>query len=257
MRPDAELDLVDVNYRAATSAFIATSKTGEVLEARDLQLTNTGAAVAEFNLVFPKRPSYKVEAALDRAARYFEAKQLPYRVSVRADRAGACRELCLARGFCEVKSVPGMLLAPIPEPPALPAGLELRRVADAETLADFQRVAFEGFGFPPAAAPLFLTREFAQLPQVALFVGYAAGEPASSAALVATSGVAGVYWVATRPGFRGRGYGEALTWRAVRAGGELGYPLASLQASEQGRPIYARMGFVHDRDYAQFDSPAS
>ncbi|MEE9607343.1 MAG: GNAT family N-acetyltransferase [Myxococcota bacterium] len=250
-----ENDLIDANFWLASGGLVGTSETGEVLEAHDLCITNTGAPVADFNLVFPKRPDSELEETLARAAGYFEEKRLPYRVCVRADLADACRGLLLPRGFAEIKPVPGMVLSPIPEAPVPPDGLDVRPVADADALADFQRTAFEGFGLPMAAAPRFLTRRFLELPHVELFVGYAQGEAASTAALFASAGVAGIYWVATLERFRGRGFGEALTWRAVRAGRELGYPLASLQASALGRPVYARMGFAHDRDYAQFDSP--
>jgi GNAT superfamily N-acetyltransferase len=149
-----------------------------------------------------------------------------------------------------------MQLSPIPEPPKTPAGLEIRRVGEAEGLADFQKTAFEGFGLPSAAAPLFLTEHLLPLPGVTLFVGYARGEPVCTSGLVVTAGVAGIYWVATLERFRGRGYGEAVTWQAVAAGREMGCDVASLQASELGRPVYERMGFVNDRDYARFDSPA-
>jgi len=249
------LDLVDLNFRLATAAFIATSKIGEVLDAHDLTITNTRSAIAEFNLVFLKRPAHKLEKTLDRAARYFAAQGLPYRVCVRGDQAGACREPLVARGFREVRPVPGMLLSPLGDAPEPPDELEVRRVRDPQGLAEFQATAFDGFGLPAAAAPLFLTQDFADLPRVALFVGYAGGEPVSTAALVGSEDVAGVYWVSTREAARGRGYGAALTWQAVRAGRELGYPLASLQASEMGRPVYRRMGFRHDRDYVQLDSP--
>lgn len=250
------LDEIDANYRRATGAFVATSKTGEVLESHDLTLTNTGAPLAAFNLVFPKRPGYKTDRTLDRAARYFGERRFPYRFCIRADLADPCRAELGSRGFSEAPRVPGMLLAPISEIPEPPAGLAVRRVVDDAELADFQRVAFEGFGLPAAAAPLFLTRQLLEHPHVALCVGYAEGEAVSTSALVGSDTVAGIYWVSTLARFRGRGFGAALTWQAVREGRELGYRRASLQASELGRPVYARMGFAHDRDYAQFESPA-
>jgi ribosomal protein S18 acetylase RimI-like enzyme len=55
------------------------------------------------------------------------------------------------------------------------------------------------------------------------------------------AGVVGVYSVATRPEYRRRGYGEALTWAALGSAPELP---AVLQPSEMGEPIYQRMGFA-------------
>ena len=250
-----EFDPIEANYQQATGVFVATSKLGEVLEAQDVYITNSGFPVFDYNMVFVKRPDHELAASLEKAARYFEGRKLPYRVCVRADRADECRSLLLPRGFAEPQPFPGMQLSPIPEVPKAPAGLEIRRVCDAETLADFQKTAFEGFGLPSAAAPLVLTEHLLPLPGVVLFAGYAGGEPVCTSGLVVTAGVAGVYWVATLERFRGRGYGEAATWQAVAAGQEIGCDVASLQASEMGRPVDERMGFVNDRDYARFDSP--
>ena len=54
-------------------------------------------------------------------------------------------------------------------------------------------------------------------------------------------GVLGVNFVATLPHERRRGYGEAVTWRATMAEPDLP---AVLLASDPGRPIYARMGYL-------------
>ena len=106
--PASDYDRIDVNCVAGAGAFLATSKTGEVLEARDVYISNTGLALPEFNSVFLKRPSYKVQEALDRGAAYFEAKKLPYRVLARADLAEPCRTLLAGRGFSELDPLPGM-----------------------------------------------------------------------------------------------------------------------------------------------------
>ena len=143
-----EFDPIDTNYQQATGVFVATSKLGEVLEAQDVYITNSGFPVFDYNMVFVKRPDHELAASLEKAARYFEGRKLPYRVCVRADRADECRSLLLPRGFAEPQPFPGMQLSPIPEVPKAPAGLEIRRVCDAETLADFQKTAFEGFGLP-------------------------------------------------------------------------------------------------------------
>ena len=52
-----------------------------------------------------------------------------------------------------------------------------------------------------------------------------------------------MYTIAVREAFRRRGIGELLTWETLRAGRDLGCEVGVLQASEMGKPIYARMGF--------------
>jgi GNAT superfamily N-acetyltransferase len=92
-------------------------------------------------------------------------------------------------------------------------------------------------------------------PKVRLYTGSVDGVPVATAMLVVTGSVAGIYWVATLEAQRRRGYGEALTWAAVAGGAEHGCTVASLQASELGRPVYARMGFDHVLDYWAWHPP--
>jgi predicted acetyltransferase len=66
---------------------------------------------------------------------------------------------------------------------------------------------------------------------------------------------AGIYNVATLPSHRKRGYGEAMTWRAVAGGAAAGCDVAILQASQMGRPIYERMGFRLVAPYRTFHRP--
>jgi len=77
----------------------------------------------------------------------------------------------------------------------------------------------------------------------------------ATALQIATDRVAGIYWVATIEDHRRKGYGEALTWAALEAGRELGCTMGSLQASEMGKPVYARMGFDHTTDYVYYERP--
>lgn len=121
-------------------------------------------------------------------------------------------------------------------------------------MSRFQATAFEGFGLPPQAGRLFLTDALFALPELEAYLGLVDGEPAATSLLFRTGDLAGVYWVATREPFRRRGFGEALTWAAVRAGRARGCAVAGLQASALGRPVYARMGFdtpVHYVRYAR------
>jgi ribosomal protein S18 acetylase RimI-like enzyme len=67
------------------------------------------------------------------------------------------------------------------------------------------------------------------------------GRPVSVAASWVTGDLVDVVWVATLPQARRRGYGEALTWRAALT--QAGLP-AILLASDDGRPVYQRMGFL-------------
>jgi ribosomal protein S18 acetylase RimI-like enzyme len=55
--------------------------------------------------------------------------------------------------------------------------------------------------------------------------------------------IAGVFNIATAHGYRGRGYGRAVTSRIMADGVDRGADLAYLQSSEEGYPLYQSMGF--------------
>jgi hypothetical protein len=62
----------------------------------------------------------------------------------------------------------------------------------------------------------------------------------SVAAAYVGADIIDVAFVATQPQTRRRGYGAALTWRATLADPRLP---AVLEASDDGRPVYERMGY--------------
>lgn len=252
---------LDRNYRLASSEMFAAAERGESCESADVHCVTCGYPIADFNWAFLKlegmRPENSLERAIERAEDYFGARRFPFRFIVRSDQASACAAILEARGHLrQPKTTPGMAIEPLHEPPPSPASLRIVRVESDATLADFQRTAFSGFGMPVAFGPRFLTGRLLDSPESALLVGYVGDEPVATSMLIATGRIAGIYWVATFEAHRRRGYAEALTWAALDAGRALGCTVGSLQASELGRPVYTRMGFVQSAEYVQFQRPA-
>jgi GNAT superfamily N-acetyltransferase len=145
------------------------------------------------------------------------------------------------RGFELAGHPPFMLRAAGGAARPAPAGLRISEVTDEEGLADFDRAAILGFPLPDLGeGPSFGPGALA-LDDLHIFVGYDGDEPVATASSHLGTRVQHVELVATRPEWRGRGYGEALTWRATLA--EPALP-AALIASDAGRPVYERMGFL-------------
>jgi hypothetical protein len=254
---DETLDVVDLNYCQSNGAFFGTSRPGEVVENHDLYITCCGVPTAEFNTAFLKGPIRDLDACIRRAREYFGDRKFPYRITVRDGLVEDCADGLRAAGYREVERMPGMLMRPIRDGSKPHPQLRIRRVETREDLAHFQGTAFAGFGLPAAAGPRFLTEQLWARPNVRFYLGTVGGEPACTSALVTTESVAGIYWVATLPVFRGSGLGEAVTWEAMKGGVDAGCDVASLQASAMGQPVYQRMGFETPLHYVHFETDGS
>jgi GNAT superfamily N-acetyltransferase len=248
------MDAFDYNFAHSIGVFASTSKTGEVLEARDYLIANTKAPVAEFNQGILKQPHYKLARTLDRVLAYYSRAKVPFRLHVPVEDDGVTAKL-LARRFERGPDLPVMLLRERARAVEVP-GLTVKQVASGSGLEHFQRIAFESFGYPVEIAPVALTDDLAGLSHVALFVGYFGEEPACCSMLLITSDVAGIYWVGTLAAHRSRGLGAAITAHAAHQGFARGCKIACLQASPLGAPVYHRIGFEHARSYLRFDHAA-
>ncbi len=251
----ALLHACDVNLWLADALFFGTSPKGEVTELHDLHLTSCGFPAAEFNRAFLKKPDGDLPAAIARAESHFARLELPFFFTVRSDWEERCAPALRAAGYEAAGGAPAMVLEPARDAAAEVPGLEIRRVRTPAELARFQQTAFEGFGLPVQLGPLFLTDALLASPGVELHLGQIDGAPVSTSCLVVTADVAGIYWVATVESHRRRGLGEALTWAAVRGGATRGCAVASLQASDMGEPVYARMGFRTTVRYLKYGRP--
>lgn len=129
-------------------------------------------------------------------------------------------------------------------PKPAPPELRIELVRDRAGLDALEQVAIEGFPLEELAgsAPgTLLPSAWLNEPRGRSWVGWVADEPAAAASVWIDHGINDVTMVATLPRWRRRGYGEALTWCAALADPSLP---AMLFSSDEGRPVYERMGFL-------------
>jgi len=233
----------DANYFEAMRAIIASNDGGDVRECDGVLILASGLPVAWFNIAFVTRPPHAHDAAIRGAINYFDAHKLPFLFRMREGVDPAFEQAAAGAGLPYSDTVPGLVLHPVPDPPAALAALDIRTVRDAQTLGDHVRVVADSFSMPLEMAQRFMTSRLLDIVDAELYVGYVDGAPVASSALVATHRTGGVYNVGCVASQRRKGYGEAMTWHAVRRGAEMGCLMSSLQASEMGRPVYERMGF--------------
>jgi ribosomal protein S18 acetylase RimI-like enzyme len=245
----------DANYFDSMRAFAAQIDTGEVRERAGLLIVATGLPVAMLNIAFVTRPLADAATLLREATVYFDGRGLPFLVRVRESVHEESERAAQALGLEYRDSIPGMVLYPIPDAPPERSWLEVRRVNDMPSLVQYAGVLAGGFGMPPELGRAFASPGMLSLPDVSLYTGFVDGEPVATSALFMSSHVAGVYNVATLDAYRRRGLGAAMTWHAVLDGAAAGCAMASLQASEMGKPVYEGMGFRVVTGYKTYARP--
>jgi len=184
-----------------------------------------------------------------------EQQGLPCWVEVRVGRTPAVEQEARRLGFTHEDSVPGMVvrhdeLVVVPGPE-----LEVTRVRDAARLAVAATVAAAGFEAPREPFAALLTSAVAAIPGLSIYVAHAEGRPVSTATAWLGDGGVGIFNVATPPEYRGRGYGRALTAKAVEEGFAAGANLAWLQAMPLGDPVCRAMGFRQVETYLLLGRP--
>ena len=161
------------------------------------------------------------------------------------------RERLAARGFHYDANTPGMAvdLSTLDLSAAAVPGLEIRRVASAADMQAWGETFAAGYELPPAWRPSTITF-FNELGyDLSInhhwhYLGLLDGAPVATTSLFAGAGVAGIMYVSTLPAVRRRGIGAAVTRAAMLDARDLGYRIGVLQSSNQGYPVYRRLGFV-------------
>jgi hypothetical protein len=125
------------------------------------------------------------------------------------------------------------------EPPPVPAGLVIEEVTDGAGLEEFAGALAAYYPMPAEARACFGPAMLGGATRV--WIGREAGRPVGVAAAHISHGVVNIEWVAADPACRGKGYGAAMTWQATLADPTLP---AVLISSDDGRPVYERMGYL-------------
>jgi hypothetical protein len=131
--------------------------------------------------------------------------------------------------------------APLPD---APAELRIVEVTDDATATDLERTLVDGYPVPmmqPFEHVQLYTAGALTAPGWKHFVGYVDDRPVAAGSSYADDRLLRVENIATLADTRGRGYGLAITAATIAV--DLTKP-ATLVASDLGRPIYERLGFV-------------
>lgn len=208
-------------------------------------MADSGRPVVFFNCATLMQPlaAETAAATLDAIAAFFAFDDSSRRGGVLLVSAWPTGDL-RPSGWHLMGHPPLHLLPAAAVPRSAPPDLGVLEVRDLEALRSWERVAIEGYpldGLASAPAGTVTAESWLEEPRLRLWVGRVGDRPVSASSAWIEHGINNVTLVATVPDARGRGFGEALTWRAARADPSLP---AMLISSDAGRSIYERMGFL-------------
>jgi GNAT superfamily N-acetyltransferase len=212
----------------------------------------TGIQSPAFNTVLLERvdpPVSSVAALLDEAA---EAG-VPFTLSLRPGCDPMLAGLAAARGMKAGEHLPLMVLDATAGIGAIKQarGLDIRQLAPHEA-AQHTRVAAAAFGGPE--------ERFMPSPDLMLvdglrcYAGEVDGRSVATGIGITAGGSTGIFSVATDPEFQHRGFGTAVTARAVADGVLAGAAWCWLHASSDGYRVYRNLGFRTVETWSRWSS---
>jgi hypothetical protein len=139
---------------------------------------------------------------------------------------------------------PFMVRAPGGSAPSVPPTLRIEEVRDEHQVRDFEQAMVAGYPISELAgadAGTGFGPGVLDIPRLRLWVGYEDDRPVATSGAAVAYGLNHIEWISALPAVRGRGYGAAMTWLATLADPTLP---AVLIASDDGRPVYERMGYL-------------
>ena len=203
----------------------------------------TGVPIAMFNGIWAEtvRPSPQTVAEmLDRVA----ASGLPYCAQLRPGAPSEVADDLLRRGMTQLEQVPLMVLEVSSRLEAAQRVEQLRiRPMPPEEAPLHTSIVADAFDIPEDLILQLMTPEALARAELHCYLGEIDGEPVTTGLGIGLGQFVGIFDVATRPDFRGRGFASALTARVAADAWAAGARWAWLQSSPTGYNIYEKLGF--------------
>jgi ribosomal protein S18 acetylase RimI-like enzyme len=124
----------------------------------------------------------------------------------------------------------------------MPVNYLIQQVSNKQELTDWLSVV-KPVMLPDKSLSEKLLDGFISHPSVILLTGYFGNQPVSAGMAFTHNNVSGIYFIATLPEYRGKGYASALVSKLTADCFENGAKEVILHASDAGKFIYINLGF--------------
>lgn len=229
-------------------------------EDEQLIVIDSGLPTDTFNLVCRTRLAPEtLRERVDRVVAHFQRVARPFSWWVGPlDTPEDLGRALVDAGFEEAGAEPGMAadLDALAEFDLEPHGLRIERARTPEQIREFG-VKLSALWTPPdeevvrfyeAATPALLRDDC----PIWLYVGYLDGEMVATSQLAVGGGVVGLYNISTDEAHRRKGIGSAMTVKPLVDAKAAGFATAILQASDDGKGVYERIGFTVTSRFAEY-----
>jgi GNAT superfamily N-acetyltransferase len=195
-----------------------------------------------------------IDTRIEETLSHFKSRGLPIRwITSPSTRPIDLGNYLKSHGLLHVTDFPGMAvrLPELNDDLKTPSELSIEHVEDVKTLEQMIDTFVIGYEIPVSVGNCFfdiLSSLGFELP-FRHYLGRLKGKPVACSSLLLSSGVAGIYIVATVQEARGKGIGSALTLLPLCEARALGYQIGILGSTEMGLGVYRRLGF---REYFKF-----
>lgn len=222
-----------------------------------ISIVRSSLADDTFNYVLRSRWSSKqAKHCIQETSSLFEEKGLPFSWwTSPSDTPAPFSQELLSQGFSFKEENIGMHCLLDGLAFHAPSPLSFCRVEKEEDVEAFCSVLVS-IGLHPQTFPLI----YQPLPKILyqegacleMYLGWAGSVPVVTGMIVFHAHAAGLYYVATCPEERKKGYGTAMMKHLLNRAQRKGYHLATLQASQEGKGLYERLGFSCSSSFKEY-----
>ena len=245
---ESEIRESNHQFREVWQLYAGKSSAGEAFDQDGMSFANANQPWFFMNVGLLNRPVYDesdLEHRAVEAVEYFRSSKNPWLLTASENWFGANAPSVLAKvGLKHKLDLIGMVATRLNSPTRPLPRVQLRRINDEQTRVELADLNADAYGVPRDWGRQALASP--ALWQAHLFgtISYIEGEPAAGAFAVPIDKALYVAWVATTKTHRGLGLAE-LVVRACLADARdaTGIERTALHATENGFPLYLRMGF--------------